>query len=252
MAGRGSDEENHDLACASPRRTSFDLRKKYRGSEAEENHTPFVRRMTAEITSHRIVPVVVLDSVSDALPLADALAAAGLPVLEVTLRTPVALEAIRLLRRERPDLLVGAGTLLSPEQVQGAVDAGAQFGLAPGLNSRVVRAAADLGWFFIPGVMTPTDVELALELGARLLKFFPAQAAGGPAMLRALAGPFGHTGVQFVPLGGVGPANMAEYLALPGVPAVGGSWMVERALIRAGRFGEIERLSREAVSLAAG
>jgi 2-dehydro-3-deoxyphosphogluconate aldolase/(4S)-4-hydroxy-2-oxoglutarate aldolase len=208
--------------------------------------------MIAKISEHRIVPVVVLDAVDDALPLADALVAGGLPLLEVTLRTPAALDSIRLLRRERPDLLVGAGTVLSPEQVQGAVDAGAQFGLAPGLNPRVVKAAAEQGWFFIPGVMTPSDVEIALELGARLLKFFPAQAAGGPAMLRALAGPFGHTGVRFVPLGGVGPANLAEYLDQPGVCAVGGSWMVERSLIRAGRFEEIARLAREAVELARG
>lgn len=208
--------------------------------------------MITKISEHRIVPVVVLDAIEDVLPLADALSAGGLPLLEVTLRTPVALDAIRLLRRERPELSVGAGTVLSTEQVRGAVEAGAQFGLAPGLNPRVVRAAMDLGWFFIPGVMTPSDVEIALELGARLLKFFPAEAAGGPAMLRALAGPFAHTGVQFVPLGGVGPANLVEYLGLPGVAAVGGSWMVERSLIRSGRFSEIERLAREAVRLARG
>jgi len=205
--------------------------------------------MIDRITEYRIVPVAVVDVAEDALPLADALLAAGLPVVEVTLRTPAALEAIRLLRRERPRLLVGAGTVLSPEQVGEAVAAGAEFGLAPGLNPRVVRAATAAGWFFIPGVMTPTDVELALELGARLLKFFPAEAAGGTAMLRALAGPFAHTGVKFVPLGGVGPGNMVEYLSLPGVAAVGGSWMIERSLIREGRFAEIERLARQAVAL---
>jgi 2-dehydro-3-deoxyphosphogluconate aldolase/(4S)-4-hydroxy-2-oxoglutarate aldolase len=206
--------------------------------------------MIARVTEYRIVPVAVVDVPEDALPLADALLAAGLPVVEVTLRTPAALEAIRLLRRERPQLLVGAGTVLSPEQVGAAVAAGAEFGLAPGLNPRVVRAATEAGWFFMPGVMTPSEVELALELGARLLKFFPAEAAGGAAMLRALAGPFAHTGVKFVPLGGVGPDNLVEYLALPGVSAVGGSWMLERSLIREGRFDEIERLAREAVALA--
>jgi 2-dehydro-3-deoxyphosphogluconate aldolase/(4S)-4-hydroxy-2-oxoglutarate aldolase len=206
--------------------------------------------MIARVTEYRIVPVAVVDVPEDALPLADALLAAGLPVVEVTLRTPAALEAIRLLRRERPQLLVGAGTVLSPEQVGAAVAAGAEFGLAPGLNPRVVRAATEAGWFFMPGVMTPSEVELALELGARLLKFFPAEAAGGAAMLRALAGPFAHTGVKFVPLGGVGPDNLVEYLALPGVSAVGGSWMLERSLIREGRFDEIERLAREAVVLA--
>jgi 2-dehydro-3-deoxyphosphogluconate aldolase/(4S)-4-hydroxy-2-oxoglutarate aldolase len=206
--------------------------------------------MIERITQYRIVPVAVLDAVEDALPMADALLAAGLPVVELPLRTPAALEAIRLLRRERPQLLVGAGTVLSPGQVAEAVAAGAEFGLAPGLNPRVVRAAAD--WFFVPGVMTPSDVELALELGARLLKFFPAEASGGKAMLRALAGPFAHTGVQFIPLGGVGPSNLAEYLGLPGVAAVGGSWMVERSLLREGRFDEVERLAREAVTLARG
>lgn len=206
--------------------------------------------MIEKVTAYKIVPVVVLDAVDHALPLADALLAAGLPLLEVTLRTPAALDAIRCLRQERPQMLVGAGTVLSPEQVNAAVAAGAQFGLAPGLNPRVVRAASDSGWLFIPGVMTPSDVEVALELGARLLKFFPAQAAGGSALLRALAGPFAHTGVRFVPLGGVGPENMREYLAQPGVAAVGGSWMVERSLINGGRFDEIERLTRQALTLA--
>jgi 2-dehydro-3-deoxyphosphogluconate aldolase/(4S)-4-hydroxy-2-oxoglutarate aldolase len=168
--------------------------------------------MIARVTEYRIVPVAVVDAPEDALPMADALLAAGLPVVE----------------------------------------AGAQFGLAPGLNPRVVGAAAEAGWFFMPGVMTPSEVELALEFGARLLKFFPAEAAGGVATLRALAGPFAHTGVKFVPLGGVGPGNLAEYLALPGVAAVGGSWMIERSLIRDERFDEIERLARQAVELARG
>ncbi len=206
--------------------------------------------MIARVTEYRIVPVAVVDAPEDALPMADALLAAGLPVVEVTLRTPAALESIRLLRRDRPQLLVGAGTVLSPAQVKEAVEAGAQFGLAPGLNPRVVGAAAEAGWFFMPGVMTPSEVELALELGARLLKFFPAEAAGGAATLRALAGPFAHTGVKFVPLGGVGPGNLAEYLALPSVAAVGGSWMIDRSMIRDGRFDEIERLARQAVELA--
>jgi 2-dehydro-3-deoxyphosphogluconate aldolase/(4S)-4-hydroxy-2-oxoglutarate aldolase len=206
--------------------------------------------MKTLVTRFRIVPVIVLDDLADALPMADALIEAGLPVLEITLRTPAALEAIALLRRERPELLVGAGTVLTPAQVSEACAAGAQFGLSPGLNPRVVLAAREAGMFFMPGVMTPTDVELALELGCDTLKFFPAEPAGGIALLRAIAAPFAHTGVGFVPLGSVNTANMQAYLQLPCVPAIGGSWICERTLLRAKRWEEIRRLAAEAVSLA--
>jgi len=207
--------------------------------------------MTAHIIQHRIVPVATLEDAADAVPLAEALAAGGLPILEVTLRTSAGLEAIRLIRSHCPHILIGSGTVLSPQQVSEVVAVGAQFGLSPGLNTEVVRAAQQEGLLFIPGVMTPSDVEAALCLDCRLVKFFPAGPAGGVPMLEALTGPFGHTGIQFVPLGGVSESNMADYLRVPGVPAVGGSWICDRALIRQKRWGDITRIVQAAVASAA-
>lgn len=206
--------------------------------------------MRDQIVRYQIVPVAVVDDVEAAVPLARALARGGVPVLELTLRTGAALEGIARIRQECPDIVVGAGTVLTPAQVQEVKAAGAQFGLSPGLNPAVVQEAAASGLFFMPGVMTPTDVELAFTLGCRLLKFFPAVPAGGLAMLHALNSPFAHTGVEFVPLGGVAAGNMSDYLALPGVPAVGGSWVCERSLVREKRWDEITRLAAEAVEIA--
>jgi 2-dehydro-3-deoxyphosphogluconate aldolase/(4S)-4-hydroxy-2-oxoglutarate aldolase len=195
----------------------------------------------------RIVPVAVIESVDDAVPLAKALAAGGLPMIEVTLRTPVALDCIRAVRKSCPEILVGAGTVLTPEQVGEAMAAGAEFGVSPGLNEDVVRAANQRGWLFIPGVMTPSDVERAMALGRKLLKFYPADAAGGVKMLKTLSSPYEHTGVKFVPLGGISAATMADYLALPIVAAVGGSWLCDRKLIREKRWSEITALVVEAI-----
>jgi len=208
--------------------------------------------MQKELTQKRMVPVAVIDSVADALPLARALAQGGLPVIAVTLRTPCALDCIRAIRQGCPNVLVGAGTILHPEQVKAAIEAGARFGVSPGLNPEVVRAAIGQQWFFIPGVMTPSDVETGLGLGCRLLKFFPAELAGGVKMLKALAGPYESAGVRFLPLGGVSAANMTEYLALPVVAAVGGSWLCERKLVREKKWAEISALAAEAVAMAGG
>ncbi len=202
--------------------------------------------MIQPIHPHRIVPVAVIDDAKHAVPLARALRAGGLPLIEVTLRTPAALDAIRAIRAECPEVLVGAGTVLTAQQVHESVAAGAIFGVSPGLNADVVRAARDAGLFFMPGVMTPSDVEAALALDCQLLKFFPAVLAGGLAMLHALAGPYAHTGVQFVPLGGVNAHNMGDYLALPSVAAIGGSWVCDRTLVREQRWSEITQLSLEA------
>lgn len=202
--------------------------------------------MTDPIHPHRIVPVAIIDDTTDAVPLAKALSAGGLPIIEVTLRTPVSLAAIRAIRAECPDVLVGAGTVLTAQQAREALGAGAMFGVSPGLNADVVRAARDAGLFFMPGVMTPSDVEAALALDCRLLKFFPAVPAGGLAMLHALAGPYAHTGVQFVPLGGVNAENMGDYLALPSVAAIGGSWICDRRLVREHRWSEITALCQAA------
>lgn len=207
--------------------------------------------MIDRILSKRIVPVVVLDDADSAEPLAEALLAGGLDIMEITFRTAAAEESIRRIAARFPEILLGAGTLLEEDQVARAKDAGAVFGLAPGLNPKIVARAADLGLQFSPGVMTPSDVEQALALGCRLLKFFPAEVAGGPAMLKALAGPYAHTGVKFVPTGGVTSGNLGSYLELPVVAAIGGSWMVDKQLVNAGKWEEITRITREALAAAA-
>jgi len=199
----------------------------------------------------RIVPVVVLDRAEQAEPLAEALLRGGLAVMEITFRTAAAAEAIRRIATRYPEICVGAGTLLTAEQIARAVDAGATFGLAPGFNPANVKRAQELGLPFVPGVMTPSEIEAAMALGLKTLKFFPAEAAGGAAVLKALAGPYAHTGVRFVPTGGISAKNMAGYLALPSVAAIGGSWMVEKALVNEGRWDEVERLTREALAAAA-
>ncbi|WP_203567452.1 bifunctional 4-hydroxy-2-oxoglutarate aldolase/2-dehydro-3-deoxy-phosphogluconate aldolase [Aestuariimicrobium ganziense] len=185
-------------------------------------------------TAHRLIPVVVLDDAALARPLAEQLLADGIGVAEVTLRTPAALDSIRAMA-EVDGLLVGAGTVLSADQVDQAVDAGAQFVVSPGLHRGVVERAAERGVVVVPGAVTPTEVMTALEWGITTLKFFPASTYGGPAALRALSAVFGT--VRWVPTGGIGPHNVDEYLALPSVVAVGGSWMVTTALERLSEAG---------------
>jgi 2-dehydro-3-deoxyphosphogluconate aldolase/(4S)-4-hydroxy-2-oxoglutarate aldolase len=171
--------------------------------------------------------------------------------MEITFRTAAAEESIRRISSRFPEILVGAGTLLEEGQVLRAKDAGAGFGLAPGLNPEIVAAAREAGLQFSPGVMTPGEVEQALSLGCRLLKFFPAEAAGGVKMLKSLAGPYAHTGVKFIPTGGISMENLAAYLKLPIVAAIGGSWMVDKQLVSDGKWAEITRLTREALDAAA-
>lgn len=203
------------------------------------------------IFQRRVVPVVVIDKADDAMPLAEALLASGLDVMEITLRTPATATAIRNVREAFPSMFVGAGTILGEDQLQQAVDAGAQFGVAPGLNERIVSRALALKLPFVPGVMTPSEVERGLTLGCKLQKFFPAEAAGGVKMLQAFTGPFAATGVKFIPLGGVNAGNTRDYLALPIVAAVGGSWMVERKLIADKDWKTIRELTAQAVRMAA-
>jgi 2-dehydro-3-deoxyphosphogluconate aldolase/(4S)-4-hydroxy-2-oxoglutarate aldolase len=206
--------------------------------------------MMQKLTDRRIVSIAVLDRAASAPLLAQALIAGGLDVIEVTFRTPEAAASIAAIRAAFPEALVGAGTVLTAEQARAAKAAGAQFAVAPGLNETVVRAAQACGLPFFPGVATPSDVEKAMELGCRYLKFFPAEAAGGVPMLQALAGPYAHTGVKFIPTGGIGLKNMASYLALPIVVAVGGSWMAERKLVNEGNWSAITALTAEAVKAA--
>ncbi len=195
-----------------------------------------------------VIPVIVIERPHDAVPLARALAAGGLTTLEVTMRTPAALEAISLIAEQVPQVQVGAGTVLSPDDARAAQRAGARFAFAPGLARDTVQAARDAGLEFIPGVMTPSEITAALALGCRLLKFFPAGPAGGPAMLKAFASPFG--AARFCPTGGIGPAQLPEYLALPNVFAVGGSWMIPAAQLQSQDWPAIETLARDAVRLA--
>lgn len=207
--------------------------------------------MIDRILAKRIVPVVVLDHVESAEPLAEALLEGGLDIMEITFRTAAAEESIKRIAARFPEILLGAGTLLDKEQVLRAKGAGAVFGLAPGLNPDIIAAAGEIGLQFSPGVMTPSDVEQALSLGCKLLKFFPAEVAGGVDMLKALAGPYGHTGVRFIPTGGVSSGNLSAYLKLPVVAAIGGSWMVDKALVNEGKWSEITRITREALAAAA-
>jgi 2-dehydro-3-deoxyphosphogluconate aldolase/(4S)-4-hydroxy-2-oxoglutarate aldolase len=203
------------------------------------------------ILKKRVVPVIVLDDLTLAVPLVEAMLKAGQDVMEVTFRTASAPEAVKTIRRKFPEVLIGAGTLLTPEQVEQAVGAGAMFGVTPGLNEKVIEKANALKLPMVPGVMTPSEIEQALSLGCKMLKFFPAEPAGGVKMLQAFWGPYAHTGVKFVPLGGVNQNNMGDYLALPAVAAIGGSWMVDKKLIAAKDWGKIEALSREALQIAA-
>lgn len=203
------------------------------------------------LAAHRIVPVIAIDDIAHAMPLADALLVGGLPVVEITFRTGVAADVIRLLTRERPQLLVGAGTVLDAATVDAAVDAGARFALAPGCLPETVRHAAARGLPFVPGVQTPSEVELARSLGCSTMKFFPAEAAGGLAMLEAIHAPYRHTGIQFVPTGGISPANLTTYLQSPAVAAVGGTWLARPADMREGRFAEITTRVREALAAVA-
>ncbi|HEY8721642.1 bifunctional 4-hydroxy-2-oxoglutarate aldolase/2-dehydro-3-deoxy-phosphogluconate aldolase [Pengzhenrongella sp.] len=200
------------------------------------------------LSTARLVPVVVLDDAKDADALAGALVAGGLPVAEVTFRTAAAQDAIRAMA-DRGDILVGAGTVLTAAQVDQAVAAGASYVVSPGLSRAVVERCQEHGVTVLPGAITATEIQAALELGLTTVKFFPAGTSGGAPAIKALSAPF--VGVSFVPTGGVGPKNLGDYLALPSVVAVGGSWMVPNALVKAGDFAGIVKLTADAVALAA-
>jgi 2-dehydro-3-deoxyphosphogluconate aldolase/(4S)-4-hydroxy-2-oxoglutarate aldolase len=200
-----------------------------------------------QIAKLKLIPMVVMDKADDAEPFGDALVKGGLPIAEVTFRTPAAESSIRALA-ERGDVLVGAGTVLTTEQADRAIDAGAQFIVAPGTNPKVVEHVLKRGLPMVPGVVTPSEIELAMSLGVPLLKFFPAETMGGVATLKALAGPYPE--VRFVPTGGITPELAPGYLRLKNVVACGGSWMAPRELMRAGRFDAITCLVEQAAKLA--
>jgi len=205
--------------------------------------------MLTEIARYGVVPVIAIRAVEAALPLADALLEGGLPVAEITFRTSAAAEVIAAMVRHRPALLVGAGTVLSEENVKEAKEAGARFAVAPGLNPAVVQHAAKVGLPFAPGVCTPSEIEQALGLGCRIVKFFPAEASGGVEMVKALAAPYSHVGVRFLPTGGVNAGNLEGYLSLKAVAAVGGTWIAKPEDLAGGHWQTIRDRCREAVEI---
>ena len=197
------------------------------------------------------MPVIIIDDADRAVPLAEALLAGDLDAIEITFRTGAAAESIRRIREALPEMCVGAGTVLRPEQAKRAADAGAQFALAPGLNQRTVLACAELDLPFIPGVMTPSEIDSAAELGCRYLKFFPAETAGGAAGLKAMNAAFKHLGLRYCPTGGIGLKNMGEYLSMSEVFAIGGSWVATREQIAAGEWSTITSQVKAALAKAA-
>jgi 2-dehydro-3-deoxyphosphogluconate aldolase / (4S)-4-hydroxy-2-oxoglutarate aldolase len=201
----------------------------------------------ASITALRLVPVIVVQDAADASPLAEALKAAGLGCAEITFRSAAAAEAIKVIADD-PGMVVGAGTVLRAGQPEDAVEAGAQFIVTPGFSKEVVQLAREASVPVFPGVATPTEIQMALEEGLEVVKFFPAEAMGGVATLKALAGPFPN--VRFIPTGGITAARLTAYLELKSVLAVGGSWMVAPDLLAARRFDEVRRLAEEALAVA--
>ncbi len=198
-----------------------------------------------------VVPVIAIESVDAAIPLADALIEGGLPVVEITFRTAAAAEVIRRIAKERPQLIVGAGTVLTAANVDAAKNSGAVFAVAPGLNPQTVKYAQSVGLSFVPGVATPSDIELGLSIGCKLLKFFPAESNGGVGMLEALSAPYKHTGVRFMPTGGVNPANLESYLKLDTVVAVGGTWIAKKEDLANGNWQEVRNRCKAALEVVA-
>lgn len=196
-----------------------------------------------------VIPVIVIEELAQAVPMARALLAGGVRVLEVTLRTPVALQAIRLIADEVPEAIIGAGTLANVADLEAALKAGARFGVSPGSTVSLLRAARSAGLALLPGVMTPGELMTALDEGYDALKFFPAVPAGGIAMIKALHGPFAQ--VRFCPTGGISPATAKDFLALPNVACIGGSWLTPAAAVKSGDWATVTRLASEAVALRA-
>lgn len=204
----------------------------------------------AQATALGVLPVIAIEDASHAVALADALSEGGLPVAEITFRTRAAADAMERLRAERPDFLVGAGTVLDAASLDACKAKGAKFGLAPGFDPEIVDAARAMGFPFAPGIMTPSEVGQAARRGITLMKFFPAGTIGGPSALEGIAAPFAHLGLRFIPTGGVTEANMGEWLKLKSVAAVGGTWIARTDDIRAGRWADITAKARSAIETA--
>lgn len=200
-----------------------------------------------QMSGYGIIPVVVLNDVKDALPLGKALVEGGIPCAEVTFRTDAAEESIRIMSENFPEMLVGAGTVLTTEQVDRAVNAGAKFIVSPGLNPKVVKYCLEKNIPVTPGVITPSEIEQAMELGLEVVKFFPAEPFGGLKTIKALAAPY--TKMKFMPTGGINVSNVRDYLAFDKIIACGGSWMVSGNLVKEGKFDEITKLVKEAAEI---
>ncbi len=200
-----------------------------------------------QLKALKVIPVIAIDKAEDIIPLGKVLAENGLPAAEITFRSAAAAEAIRLLREAQPDMLIGAGTVLNREQAIAAKEAGATFIVSPGFNPNTVKACQEIGIDIVPGVNNPSTVEAALEMGLTTLKFFPAEASGGINMVKSLLAPY--TDIELMPTGGINPANIKDYLAIPRVLACGGTWMVDKKLIEEGNWEELVHLTREAVAL---
>lgn len=206
-----------------------------------------MNKILEKLGQYGIVPVVVLNDSKDAEPLADALCEGGLACAEVTFRTEAAAESIKIMSEKHPEMLVGAGTVLTVEQVDEAVAAGAKFIVSPGLNSEVVKYCLDKNIAITPGVVTPSEMEQAIELGLNIVKFFPAEPSGGLSMIKAVSAPY--TMLKFMPTGGINPGNVKEYLKSDKIFACGGSWMVKGDLVDAGDFDKIKELTKEAADI---
>jgi 2-dehydro-3-deoxyphosphogluconate aldolase/(4S)-4-hydroxy-2-oxoglutarate aldolase len=207
--------------------------------------------MLNELLKRPVIPVIVIDNANDAEPLAEALLKGGMDVIEVTCRTAAAPEALKRIKKSFPEMLVGAGTVVTPDQAKMCIDTGVSFGLAPGLNPDTVKFFQQNKTLFIPGIMTPSEIEQGLSLGCKMLKFFPAGAAGGINMLKNMAAPYVSLGVKFCPTGGVSLDNMNDWLALPIVSAIGGSWLATQKQIAAKEWGVITEQVKAALAKAA-
>ena len=210
----------------------------------------FPDSLLQKIRQLKIIAVVVIDDSDDAVPLAHALLDGGITAIELTLRTPSAFDSLQRIRKYCPELMVGLGTVISTTQVEKAAASGAAFAVAPGLNPKVVLAAQEAGLPFAPGIISPSDIEIAFELGCKLLKFFPAEPSGGIAYLNSMTSPYAHLGLEFIPLGGLDESNFTDYLSLKQVPAVGGSWIAPRDLIQRKAWATITAKAQMAIQKA--
>ena len=193
-----------------------------------------------------VIAVLVIDDVKDAVPLASSLLDGGVDIMELTLRTPAAIDALQEIKKHVPEMMVGIGTVLTPDQVKQIAKLGAEFGVAPGLKPDVVKTAQNEGLPFSPGIVTPSDIECAIELGCNVLKYFPAEPSGGLAYLKSMANPYNHLGLKYVPLGGLNQDNFKTYLEFPSILAVGGSWIAKRDVIKKNDWKTITNNARQA------